>query len=199
MFLTRVNRSFVTSSLLYKVKGQIWIADLDLAIKIKERVFDIWTMLLFALVNLHERGLLGRSNYLCFPCITSRKEVHLISKPYYSSPWWTYTREAYWEGQTTSAFRVPLQGKRFIWLANHTIFRLSELTREGLIGKTKLPLLSVYYFKGRGSFNCRIILFSGLVNLRKREIHLGNHTTSALGLSLQGRGSFNCNVHFLTE
>jgi len=36
-------------------------------------------------------------------------------------------------------------------LANHTILRLGELAREGLIGKTKLPLLSVYHFKERGS------------------------------------------------
>jgi len=61
-------------------------------------------------VNLHERGLLGKPNYLYSLCITSRE--------------------------------------RFIYLENHTLLRLGELTREGLIGKTKLPLLPVHHFKG---------------------------------------------------
>ena len=76
-------------------------------------------------------------------------------------------------------------------LANHTILCLGELTREGLIGKTKLPLLLRVSLQGKRFFYfSETIPFSGLVNLRKREVHLGNHTTSALDLSLQGRGSF---------
>jgi len=35
--------------------------------------FDWRTILFFALVNLHERGLLGKLNYLYSPCITSRE------------------------------------------------------------------------------------------------------------------------------
>jgi len=66
---------------------------------------------------------------------------------------------------TTSALGLSLQERGLFTLGNHTILRLGELAREGLIGKTKLPLLSVHHFKERGSFTLANHTILGLCEL----------------------------------
>jgi len=111
VFLTRVNDSFATSSLLYKVKGQIWIADRDLAIKVKGRVFNVLNHTVLSFGKLAQEG--GSSWNHTIPELGTllKGKGLLIRKPFYSLPWWTYTGGAYWGNQTTSASSVSLQGK----------------------------------------------------------------------------------------